>query len=165
MLKLENGQSVSKYCKINKIPYDCIWSRIVYKNMTPDQALEDFLRKRDKPHFCKYYFKGMTLSQYCKNKNLPYQRIIDTYRNLNQNNKIHRKKCTLEEVVEMFEKNTALKLKKHFYHEKPLKIACKEYGIDYIQVINAYHRWNFKNVNKKPCTIEELVDYFLTKKN
>lgn len=156
MYKLENGQTISKYCKINKIPYDSIWCRITFKNMTPDQAVEDFLSKRDKPHFCIYYYKGVTLAQYCKKHNLPYQKITDLYRNLNYRNKLHRKQCTMEEVVEMFEKNTIPRSKKHFYHGKPLKIACEEYGIDYTQVVNKYHKLNLKN----PCTIEEVVDYF-----
>lgn len=160
MYKLESGQSVSKYCRSNKISYDCIWNRITFKNMTPDQAVEDYLSKRGKPHIYKWMYKGVVLSQYCKNNNLPYQKIVNTYYNLNHKNKINRKNITMEEVVEMYERGENKKQKKYFYHGKPLKMACEEYGINYIHVINAYLRYNFYNVNKKPCTIEEVVDYY-----
>lgn len=155
MLKLENGQSVSKYCHSNKIPYDCIWGRITFKGMTPDEAVEDYWNKKDKPRFCKHYYKGATLSQYCKQHGLPYQRIVD---------RMNLYKYTVGEVVEMYEKGENRKQQRFFYHDKPLKQACAELGLQYVKIINAYNRYNRYNVNKKPCTIEQLVDYFLTNK-
>lgn len=155
MLKLENGQSVSKYCHSNKIPYDCIWGRITFKGMTPDEAVEDYWNKKDKPRFCKHYYKGATLSQYCKQHGLPYQRIVD---------RMNLYKYTVEEVVDWYEKNKNRKQQRFFYHGKPLKQACAELGLQYVKIINAYNRYNRYNVNKKPCTIEQLVDYFLTTK-
>lgn len=93
MYKLVDGQTLSKYCTLNKIPYVCIWERITFKKMTPDQALNDFYEKRKKPHYCKFWYKGTTLRKYCALHNLDYQRIIDYKRCHN---------VSLEEVMKKF---------------------------------------------------------------
>lgn len=85
--------SLSKYCKLNKIPYECIWRRITLEKMTPEKAIEDYKRSVAQPKYCKFYYKGMTLRKYCAKHNLKYQQIID-YRRFYD--------LDLEEVVKKF---------------------------------------------------------------
>lgn len=85
--------SLSKYCILKKIPYECVWNRITFKGMTVEQAVEDFLSKRNNPHYCKFYYKGTTLRKYCAMHGLKYQQIIDYKRFYD---------ISLEEVVEKF---------------------------------------------------------------
>ena len=75
--KLENGQGMMKFCRANKIPYASIWERVALKNMTPDEAIKDFIEQKGKPKYCRYYYKGTTFRKYCKEHNLKYQTIID----------------------------------------------------------------------------------------
>ena len=160
MYKLENGQTISKYCRLNKIPYNCVWTRIVFREMTPEEAVKDYLNKKGKPHFYHWVHGDITLSQYCKNNNLPYQRIINTYYNLNKYNKINRRKISMNEVVKLYENNIFQPQAKYFYNGKTLRSACVDLGIDYIKLMNLY----YKTIKKKPYKIEEFVEYYLTNK-
>jgi hypothetical protein len=116
MYRLKNGELMSKYCRINKIPYSPVWERIAIKGMSPDQAIQDYLNKKGKPHVYHWVYEGMTLSQYCKQHNLPYQKIVNYYWRNNKHNKISFKRCTIEEVVEIYRNNENPKPKKHLYH-------------------------------------------------
>lgn len=75
--KLKTGEGLMKYCKLHNIPYTPIWERVAVKNMTPEQALEDYQSHQKKPPFCTYYYKGIPFRKYCKEHNLKYQQILD----------------------------------------------------------------------------------------
>lgn len=94
MYKLADGQSLMKYCKANKIPYCCIWERVSLKGMNPEEAIKDYLAKKGQPRTCRFWWKGITFRQYCKQNKLPYQSIIDTMRMLD---------LSLEEVMKTYE--------------------------------------------------------------
>lgn len=157
MYKLENGETLSKFCRSNKIPYSPLWERVSLQGMTPNEAVEDFLSKRGKPHYCNWTYGDITLSQYCKNNGLPYQKIINTYHNLNHYNKVNRKNISMDEIVKMFEDGTYKSQGKYFYNGKSLRSACMEMGVDYTKVMSLYYR----TLKKKACKIEEVVEYYL----
>ena len=159
MYKLENGQTISKYCRLNKITYNCIWTRIAFQKMTPDEAVKDYWDKKGKPHIYHWTYGDITLSQYCKNNNLPYQRIINTYHALNDYNKINRKKISMDEVVKMYEDGTYKSQAKYYYKGKSLRSSCIEMGVDYTKIMNLYYR----TLKKKPCNIEKIMEYYLNK--
>lgn len=93
MYKTENGLSISKYCKLNNIPYECIWRRVALEKMTPEEAINDYNVKKTKPKYCKFWYKGMTLRKYCAKHGLKYQQLIDYKRFYD---------LTLEQAVEKF---------------------------------------------------------------
>lgn len=71
-----NGLSLTKFCEKYNLPYMRIWYRMSVKNMNLAEAIKDYRQSENKPHNCKYYFKGMTARQYCKKNNLNYDAII-----------------------------------------------------------------------------------------
>lgn len=96
MYKLENGQSLSKWCLENKVPYDCIWRRIVYEKMSIDDAIKNYKASVTQPKHCKFRYKGKTLRQYCFENGLKYQYIIDCMRTCDY---------TIEEAINRVHKN------------------------------------------------------------
>ena len=102
MYKLENGETLSKYCRKNGSPYACLWDRVAVKGMSPEKAIKDYIDSKGKPKRCSWYYHGETLRSYCLKNNLPYQKIVNYYYRNNKYNKINPKPCTMDEAVEIF---------------------------------------------------------------
>lgn len=95
MYRLETGQTIADWCKVNNKPYATFWKYIAVEGLTPEQAIAKHKAKEGQPRKCKYWWKGVPLKHYCKEKGFLYSYIIRQIKVLDY---------TVEEVMAKYER-------------------------------------------------------------
>lgn len=85
------GISLAQYCREHNLPYYAVIRYVNEQMLTPEMAVEKYLTSGRGKCEIKYYREGKTLSQWCKDNGLSYNRIMS---------KVHYGSKTLEEAIQ-----------------------------------------------------------------
>jgi uncharacterized protein YoaH (UPF0181 family) len=109
------GQTFYSYCMKNKLDYIYIMAVFIRErkknnDLNIEKFVDEFIAgeqyKNRRKNQIKLYYKGQPLRQYCSDNGLNYNKILLAYHRYNFRNKTKKIPCTIEELVEFFEKGT-----------------------------------------------------------
>ncbi len=151
-----NGISLKEYCENNSISYGTIYSRIqARKKQYPELSDEEIIHDVIENYMSfntKYYYQGISLSKYCKDNFLNYNKIRariyerkKEYPNLSD-----------EELVKYAIENYTDSTIKYYYQGILLSEYCKSHSISYDKI---YSRIQARKKQYPNLSNEELVKY------
>ena len=127
-----NGVPLRDYCKENNINISTVFSRIwklkrnnKYSNYSEQEIIDHVINMYGTN--VKYYYKGISLKQYCIKNNIVYQTILERISNLSKEYPTLTKDELVIKAIEEFNNKNY----RFFYEGVPLKEYCKEHGINY----------------------------------
>lgn len=151
------GITLIDYCKNNNRSYQVVYGRILNKKKTNPElsdeelviyALEDY----HLPERGKYYYRGISLVEYCKNNQLAYT----TFRNRILRYKENHPELSDDELVIYAIENFENRACKYYYQEMLLTEYCRIHQLNYGQIY--YRLLELKEIFPD-LSNEELVIY------
>ncbi len=158
---LYQGVTLSEYCKNNKLSYYSIISyvkRKLAKDNTKniDELIDEAIKTVNRYGII-YYYKGMPLKDYAKEKGLNVNSLRSAIlRKQAKSNKPLQE--IIDECVEAYQKFSI----KYYYDRIPLITYCKENGLNYITIIQKYlTEYADASSISKDEAIKQIVDYYI----
>lgn len=158
------GMKLEDYCKKNNIDYFKISNRI--KNITEqgyklsgkemlDIVLKDDVYQTFIEPVTEYYYKGISLDEYCLNNGINYRLILGRIYSLKKEGVKDENIVVIALNDDLFYKKS--KKYKYLYNNKTLKKHCEENGYDYLVMARRYDRLRLKYPDYDEKNIYKII--------
>ncbi|MBO7713067.1 MAG: hypothetical protein J6S85_05825 [Methanobrevibacter sp.] len=126
--RMDNGESVRKYCKRKGLGYSCIVYRIELGWTVNDAIKEAFKIKKRANRKSKHFINGVPLVDWCKEKGVGYSTLFNRARKLGMTPVEYIKKVKIEDIL----KSQSVK---YFIDGIKLSDWCEKMKINYATVL------------------------------
>lgn len=147
---------LKEYCRLHpEIKYNTIRGHILeVRKKSPNASVKDIIDEyRKKEHFgiYTYYYCGIPLVEYCKEKNISYRAIIARINRYKKNHKVESDDELVNLIMDKYEPFTP----KYIYNGVSLNEYCKNNDISYYSVVSYVKRKREKN---PALLVDNLID-------
>lgn len=157
------GVLLIRYCEDNNLNYDTIRKRIyTLKNKYPNTSLDDIIDiaiNKTLNDSCKYYYNGVSLYEYCKNKDVDYMSIKGRINYLKKNGSNLYDVNIVKFVIEEYKD-----FRKYYYNGITLYRYCIINKISYHTVIDRIYKLLNDGYSIEECIEKSINDDFSNNK-
>ena len=153
------GTTLRQYCEENDINYNVILGNMKrnrnaegYKDLSDEEFIERIINQYE-PKEGKYFYKGMSLYEYCKQNDISYYSVVSFVKR----SKERGSKKTTDELIDEGIKTINRHQIKYYYQGIPLIEYAKENGLNANSIRGAILR----KKTKSDEPLQEIVDYYV----
>lgn len=157
------GMPLDEYCKLHSLNLKTQRNRVrdyikKYPELSQDEAVKLALDNCG-THYCKYKYKGKSLSSWCEENNQNYSKMISRVESLQDANKT----LSLDRIVEIAIEEYNDKGIKYYYDGMPLVDYCKLHSEYNYSTVSTFIRREKESHPEKD--IQEIINSFFEKEH